>query len=260
MQYSVDTSKMLNPEATYHEVAQKRPCLFSFAKVDGNIVYPLHKPVKCRDYLGDFLVWSTHPQLAGVVYGFDVYDESYDFSKAVFLMYNAEELHKNIKFLNEYETKIGVPLTKIVGVKGGKGKVVVFPDKWWMTNTLHLSWYTQMLRHLTYTLTSLTSNIEEQMIKIFYSSAYKNEHKIQFFNLPKLLKKLQFSQVSSIATTHLKNNMSSTHNANGFYSLLCQVNIFLSMGKDAREHSLKDTQYTYLRDVLNNVDILQGEI
>lgn len=255
MQYSVDNSKIKNPDKSYAEAGQLRPCLFAFAQVDDSKVYPLFRPVKCRDYLGDFLVWSHHPDLKSTCYGFDVFDKGYDFTKPVLLMYDAAELHTNIALLNKYEQRLGIPLTTIAEVKNDKATVVVFPDKWWMTNTLHLSWYTQTLRHLTYPLKDLTSVVRENMIKVYHDT-----NELKFFNFPKVLQKLHFKQVSSITPEKLKGNPYTIHNSSGFYAILSQVAIFLKMEPTARKTGLTTTTFTYLKDILDNVDTLRGEI
>jgi hypothetical protein len=193
----LDLSQIKDPDARYAEVGQARPCTYSFAFVKGGVVFPQHLQVKCRDFLNDTLVWDEEKS-TGRIWGY-TFAGPYDKENTTLYMESAEFLPQHLPLLNEYEKKLGISLT--TAQKCDKGLLIV-GDKWWQSTTIHLSWYTQVLRHLTYPkLNALEDKSQESMMT---HPAY--------WGLPFKLKGLKLT---------IKRNapsFSSMHDNNGFYT------------------------------------------
>jgi hypothetical protein len=128
------------------EIFQRYPSLFSFAERDGNNVLPLHTFVKCRDFLLDNLVWSRDPKsYVGPIYGFKPIPGTH-YKKPQFALKNCLlYLEKNFHLLTDIENQLGLTASELHPMTGG---YYVEGDAWWCTTTLHLSWYTTMLRYM----------------------------------------------------------------------------------------------------------------
>ena len=152
------------------EIYQSMAIKFSLLKKLSDFEYEQITPgVKCRDFIGD--VYSATFQK----YSFAIYGMKWDGSKnspdldSVNLRLqfpNAEaksSFAENLKFLHEIEDKNGIPRTKYIdngNEKGAAGKSadqfngVIFGDKAWLQNVLHISLYTFILRVFCYKISS----------------------------------------------------------------------------------------------------------
>jgi hypothetical protein len=184
------------------EVGQVNPSKFAFALVEGDTVYPLHDAIKCRDFLNDTLVWLeegfTRP-----IYGYK-YKGPIDTEHTTFHLTFCDQVLKNFKLLNEFEESLGLERTAFYDVEDGS--IVSRGDKWWMSSTLHLSWYTQCLRHCNYSLLTLQDSSSEHLI---------NNLKGKYWKIPAALRKLALTIKRNAPSTD-----SSMHDLNGFYTLM----------------------------------------
>lgn len=197
----------------YNEVPQCRPCKFSYAKKQDDKVVVLHTPVLCRDYLNDTLVWKAKEYPESRIYG---YDFCGDIDTERTTLYLTEEfyenpLKQNIAFVNKLEAEVGLPLTEVT--TDDNKNFLIQADKWWMTTTVHLSWFTYLLRQLTHT--GVTDSWEN----------FKHDSEFQCISgkvttLHNALAKLNVTQVSGTKQEYLEQGMVTIHDYNGFRSQL----------------------------------------
>ena len=215
MQLRVDFSQVSDPKARYAEVGQTRPCTFSFAFLREDVVYPQHKQIKCRDFLNDTLVWDDE-NFKGSIWGY-TFSGPYDKENTTLYMENSGFLPGNLHLLNDFERDLGVSLTKLE-ICDTNGHLVIGSHFWQLT-TLHLSWYTQVLRHLTYpNLHSLEEQTNEMMVRTK-----------GFWELPSLLMGLNLT---------LKRNapsQSGMHDNNGFFTELTRGSLIKTIYNEQLE-------------------------
>lgn len=187
----------------YHlsEVGQVNPSKFQFAMVEGDTVFPLHDPIKCRDFLNDTLVWLEEGFIRPI-YGFK-YKGPIDTEKTTFRLTRCDKVPSNIEKLNAFEVELGLEPTQLIEVKGGS--LVSQGDKWWMSTTLHLSWYTQALRHINYPLTILEAVSGESLIQSLDG---------KFWQIPAALRKL------TLTIKRNAPNIDEMHDLNGFHTMM----------------------------------------
>lgn len=164
--FKISADRCTNKKAKYNQVGQARPCKFSFAEIEGDTVYYLTKPVLCRDYLNDTLVWDELEDKSKVkeICGYK-FTGPINRDNVILYMEDAEYLLGKENMLEEYEKPLGLkPIQFLPTVK--KDCVVVIADPWWQSSTLQFSWLTQLLRHLTYpSVTELKAPSREMMIQ-----------------------------------------------------------------------------------------------
>ena len=220
MQYKVNKSKQHRTSYPLVQVGQRRPCTFTFALIENDQVYPLHDYILCRDYINDVIVWWQENNFQYHIYGFD-YHGPIMTDMTVFCMGDAEHLSKHIHHLNAIESKLGITPTRVYPTDDNT-VIVVVGDSFWMDTTLHLSWYTQTLRALSYKNVTSLDKSEEPCIKWFdhfvekkqIPDGYAFSRFLPFSELPMLFQKLKVG---------LKRNSESSeggsmHNMNGFYT------------------------------------------
>lgn len=117
---------------------------FAFCRREGNVVYPLHRFVFCRDYLLDILVWSSCPDLKRPrVYGFTFRGNIDPKNSQLCVRSNREELVFSEKAFKAFFEKVGEDLP--VYEFSGSFLWVVVPEKW-MKSTALLSIFTYITR------------------------------------------------------------------------------------------------------------------
>ena len=198
MRYSVDFSDV--KKESYAEIGQARPCTFAFAFVRDNVVFPQHQLVKCRDFLNDTLVWDEE-KTKGRIWGY-TFAGPYEKNKTSLYMEDAAAMPKNLHLLNAFEDELGVSHTKVFDC-GDKGHLIE-GDSFWQLTTIHLSWYTQVLRWLTYPDLAGRSDTRSEVMM----------NTKGFWDLPKQLKNYKIT---------IKRNapaISGMHDHNGFYTFL----------------------------------------
>lgn len=162
----------------YSEVAQRRPCTFAFALVEDFYVKVQHFPVKCRDFLNDTLCWKAGEAPHGSIYKYD-FNGDIETRMTCLVIYDFGNIKNNIKALNNVEVELGLEPT-VVTELDPPNAVLITGDKFWMKTTVHFSYYTTVLRGLTYK-QEITS-LEE----IPYECWMEDEHKF-IPKLPKIL-------------------------------------------------------------------------
>jgi hypothetical protein len=195
----------------YTELGQRRPCKFAFAKISEERVYVLHKPVLCRDFLNDTLVLLAGEKEHTDDNPFNVY--GYTFTGPIYggtmIVDEALCLRDHIDPLWNVEQLLGFHLTKIDMVDDTA--VLQFDPKW-MTNTVMFSWYTSVLRGLSYDkgIKSLNDIPREAWMVDSYET---------FINLWKHFKDMPNLGVSGCSDEYLdENSWEDIHEFNGWFS------------------------------------------
>lgn len=204
--------KVFKPK-NYAEDFQKRPCKFAFARLNkaGNFRV-LVDPALCRDFLGDTLVWKAKENTdPGDIYGWN-YRGYVDPKKVCLYIEDTRHswLLQNQPFLNQLEMEIGLKtFTSVTDLGEGKN-LAVLADKWWMTTTVHFSFYTYLLRQLTYD----THVKDWGNFVVTGPGEQLTDSILQRFHL--MLTKLKFTQVAGTAAKWVDSD--SMHSFNGFAS------------------------------------------
>lgn len=135
-----------NPD--YIQEDQVYDCKFAYGKVDWDKkeVTVLHKPVLCRDFLLDTLVWHVKPK-EGSIYRYD-YDGPIERGFTCLAVKKLANAKKNLGFLNTYEISVGMEPSYLLDC--GRNNYVIIGDKRWMDNTVRMSAYTWMIRNFLY--------------------------------------------------------------------------------------------------------------
>jgi hypothetical protein len=185
-----------------------------------DVVKVQHQPVLCRDFLNDTLAWKAKDIKKGHIYGYDfngIIDK--EFTRLV--IFNYGNLLKNIEALNRVEHELGLSQTVVAIVEHDsvdhKPAVMTVGDKFWMTTTVHMSFYTTILRGLTYPqdITDIANIPEEGWMK--------DTHKFIPF-LPKILLDMPFIRVAGARDLKV-DEQDTMHNFNG-WSTACDYNRF----------------------------------
>lgn len=213
----------------YSEVSQSRPCKFAYArkKKDGTVEV-LHTPVKCRDFLNDTLVWKAKEYPKTSVYGYNFCGKIDTKSTTLYLVDtdNQSPLKENIAFVNKLEEEIGLPPTKVT--TNDNKEFLIQADKWWMTTTVHLSFFTYLLRQLT--TPGIVSSWKDFKHDVEFSSISD-----KLTTLHRALTKLNITHVSGTKNEYLlSHDMETIHDYNGFRSQL-KMSKFTEYGQQLNE-------------------------
>ena len=203
-------------DVEYGEEQQDRDCKFSFARLlKTGKVKILHLPVRCRDFLCDTLVWrakETNPNSG--VYGYKY--TGYVDPKKVSLYFKdtrPSTLVDNMEFLQNLEKELGLDTTSCVhlAADGGTKELYITGSKWWMSTTVHFSFYTYLLRQLS----------EEGIVKTWadfkLGALGKKVPNGVIPRIPELLKKMEVNGVCGTAAQY-RNDRYVVHDYNGFKS------------------------------------------
>jgi len=204
---------LLNYKAKdYSELDQKRPCTFAYAVLRDGVAKVQHQPVLCRDFLNDTLAWKAKDIKKGRIYGYDfngIIDK--EFTRLVIFDYG--NLRRNIEALNKVEHDLGLSQTVVATVDGPescKPAVMTVGDKFWMTTSVHMSFYTTILRGLTY-----PQDITD-IANIPVESWMKDTHQYIPF-LPEILLDMPFIRVAGARDLRV-DEQETMHNFNGWSS------------------------------------------
>ena len=198
------------PNDSYCEEDQERPCHFWWAKLRKGRLETDHGPVLCRDFLGDTLVWIAKEQPPTQIYGWKFHG-TVEKKYTSLVLDDFGQIEENIFLLNVIEEKIGVKMTQVEVTEDGS-HVWIKGDKFWMLTTVHFSWYTTMLRYLTY-------GIKFQSIDDFenyHTNGWMSNAFPTFKKLPYVLHKLKITQVSG--TKNVAELGRTMHEYNGWYA------------------------------------------
>lgn len=146
MLLKLSNSKIYNPDAGYSEIGQTIPIKFAFAKVVDGTVYPLHKPVKCRDFLLDTVLWARLKIKNGVrnVYGYGFSEPEKQYQM---LLYQAPLIKDNLELLNQIEEENGLK-PSVVTKTNEAGTFLLEGDQRIQESTELLSLHTLVVRFL----------------------------------------------------------------------------------------------------------------
>jgi len=200
------------PYQSFSEEGQWRPCHFWWAYVKDGVLNTDHGPVLCRDFLGDTLVWKRKEEVpAGAIYSWDYKGKVETKFTSLVIDNFGEILHNIVTILNPIEEKIKVKLTTAEITDDGK-HVHIRGDKFWMLTTVHFSWYTTLLRYLTWDVKF--SNFDELYDKP--TNGWSKQSFPQFKALPYVLKQLKVTQVAGVKLPC--DDKYTMHDYNGWYS------------------------------------------
>lgn len=221
-----------NPSLTYCEEGQDRPCRFYWGKVKKGVLETNHGPVLCRDFLGDTLVWKAKEVAPSSIYGWKYYGDV-ETKYTSMVLDDFGKIEDNVKtILNPIEEKIGVKLTTVEKTDDGK-HVWVKGDKFWMLTTVHFSWYTTLLRYLTYPCVFQSfDDLDAKPTNYWMTEPGVFEI---FKKLPYILKDLKITQVSGIKKV-AEASGHTMHAYNGWYSNTNQKSLakFTEYGEQLR--------------------------
>lgn len=152
------------PNRAYSELPQLYSCLFAFAKIEDDKVHVLHKPVKCRDFLLDTLLWESgyaplpkeidwdgdtdepiETDEPGNIYGYD-FTGPIEKEQSVMYVEYLPHAQSNLKFLNDFEVACGMEPSVLVPTTEDQSYVVI-GDAEWMKTTVLFSMYTWCIRN-----------------------------------------------------------------------------------------------------------------
>lgn len=213
-------------EVKYNEIPQNVDIRFSFVKkLDDDVYEELFYPVRCRDFLNDVLVAEEQKK------EIDVYDFTYDpmvqkidRDKTRIAMYYGDEnkkvIEKNLAILNEIEEQNNLEKTTLTLFEG-KNVFLVEGDKFWIRATALISFYSYILRILSY---KIKGHWVDSMLNSFIgSNDGKYIHSI-YKNLPIFLAKFKevFSKELPSVTGYEVNEEDyyKLHNNSGIVSIL----------------------------------------
>jgi len=194
----------------YAEAHQTRKCKIAFAERDGDAFKILVDPVLCRDFLNDTLVWKAGENEHCQIYGYG-YTGKVETEDSVLYLWdkNPNGLKKNIEFLNKLEREVGITETQLF--TDDETEYGIVGDKWWMTTTVHFSWYTYLLRLLTY------RHKIESFDDLTHDDWVEENVKSRLEKLHLALKDLKVTQVSGTKKEYLDGE-DTMHDYNGFHS------------------------------------------
>ena len=143
--------KVMNPLAKYTENDQWITCKYSICEVKDDTVYPLFKPVLCREYLTDIL--GKMFKVLGpedYVYGFNAPTSvPTDKTRFYFIPWQDNRLEKPVEeALIPIEKSLGISETKLTVLDNGH--YLIEGDPIWMSHTLLMSWYSAAFRVLSH--------------------------------------------------------------------------------------------------------------
>lgn len=200
-----------NEYDTYGEEDQDRPCKFYWAVVKKGQLETNHGPVLCRDFLGDTLVWKAKEAPPCSIYGWD-YTGPVEKKYTSLVITDFGNIIKNIQnILNPIEDELGIKNTQAEVTDDG-AHVWVKGDKWWMLTTVHFSWYTTLLRYLTYS----HSFKEFEQLREFPTNDWMEGAFDTFKKLPYVLPELKITQVAGTKKQYCNGN--TIHDYNGWRS------------------------------------------
>lgn len=137
-----------NKYVPYNQNSQVVPVEFAYAKIEGDKVIQQHHQVRCRDFLGDTLIWnakipgdSDDKPIPESVYGYD-YKGVPEANLVLYRIYAPE----NLKLLNEYEKELGMTPSTLEKLE--PSVYLIQGDPKWVKTTFHISFWTFLIRTL----------------------------------------------------------------------------------------------------------------
>ena len=212
------------------QIPQQLNTLFAFAHYEGNGVYSNNMPfVKCRDFFGDVLEAVQTGTTKGI-YGFrfDPTKQPFDTDKCRLLIQFVSEESKQAFIKNHKAFKKSLRLlTNSIGygtihnIKAEQPTVLVVANPIWQQSILGISWFTFVLKTLSWPNLDTTKSFVDACLALpnsnekAYMSAVQNNINVFLNNFKKLTKNLQY--VHGYPTPQ---QIYVVHNSAGFKSVL----------------------------------------
>lgn len=199
----------------YVEIGQVIATKYSFAIIKDGVVCEKHAPVLCRDFLNDTIVWRTEEgkDAPKSIYGY-MYKDSIDEENATFTVHfpdggTKKEFMCGLGLLNSLERALGVQPTKVMETNNKK-ILAVQGDKCWLNTTVHLSYYTALLRYTCLGQEGLSTYDEMLKNKQEFDQPTETLIRVGAENLGKKILSLPFKGIrGAVSPTYM-------HDANGF--------------------------------------------
>lgn len=156
----IDQSK-IKGASNFIEVGQAIPNKYQFALIKDDVVYPLHHPIKCREFFNDTLAMVHKMHKPYSIYNYE-FSGPIDLTKTVLVNSYSGILENNLEPLNKIESELGLKKTKVYKTDK-EGIVVTVGDPLWQKNSILIMWYTAMLRILSKFKKLPTTNHEYKM-------------------------------------------------------------------------------------------------
>jgi hypothetical protein len=223
---------------TLNEIMQQKQTRYAHAVVeeDGSITQ-VHQECLCRDFLGDVVVSNVQNQK------YEIYGMSYDPKKDVRINLERTQLliyfpkvedekcfEENFKFLQMLEDSYGIKKSSFIDVEP-KVKLVT-GNKWWMEELYRFSFYTFVLRCLTYKVKAETPEEMFSYIADNYPTnekKYISDYRVQFDKFVKtlpLIKRYNYKLYTNptkeldLSSNDWNFGIEGMHNYTGFYTYL----------------------------------------
>lgn len=206
--------KLIKYEGGKHlaEIFQSIEVKFSFIKKDPSEFKQIHKPVKCRDFLGD-CIWSKETNKPVSIYGFKYYYEDTPFDEdklqlsLTFPDIETKEIFmSNLDIIEDLEKRAGTKEAVVSTVDEDELSIIIEADAVWQSSPWKISLYTFFLKKSCYKAGEL------QLPESTYEKALTPE------KLNSFLSKIHTPFIEVIDNCH------TAHNNNGFYSILTKGN------------------------------------
>lgn len=199
----------------YGEIPQSFPVLFTWVIQDKDNFRAMHGWVRCRDFLGDYILAHTLQKYRGMsLYGFRTYKGT-KLTNLLALNFPDERFteifNRGIRHIKALEDLNNIPCTEIVQI-GGTKSVIKVPEFWLNSNVL-LSLYTFLIKIFAY-------NDKEPFDKCDTTTAQYVMATEKY--LPKLLQNLSKVKFPTFKEQWMINKeyIGDFHNNSGFVSLL----------------------------------------
>lgn len=211
--YSLD-NKNCHSRNTYNEIFQSLTMKFAFALIDEKreVIAPIYKPAKCREYLGD-VIWSMESKKKSNIYSFLFDPEVTPIYKGKTILYveypnkiSKDFAIENIHTMNHYEYALGFDPSLIVEIntKSADAALAYIGDKMWQQKSFAISYYSLLIK-------GMARKLEE-------GTDWRKEICKQESNETSLLKSIpSFEIIDNMLYKLIKTNGSSTGYENHYY-------------------------------------------
>lgn len=131
-----------NKVVQYNQIGQYIPMEFAYAEIKGSEVIQLHHQVRCRDFLGDTMIWNAGkvPEIE------EMYGYTYKGKATTCLILYGVMASENLPKLQDFEKKMGMVPSELTMLD--KTTAVIQGDPEWLKTTFHMSFWTFLIRTL----------------------------------------------------------------------------------------------------------------
>ena len=222
--------KLIDWKQNLAEIPQQLNTRFAFAHMEGDGVYSNTMPfVKCRDFFGDVLEAVQTGTTQGI-YGFrfDPTQQPFDTDKCRLLIQFVSEESKQAFIKNHKTFKKSLRLLTnnisygtIHNIKAEQPTVLVVANPIWQHSVIGISWFTYVLKVLSYPQLDATKSFKKACLNLdnsnekAYMSAVKDTLEVFLQNYKKLTKNLQY-----VHGYNTPQQIYVVHNSAGFKSVL----------------------------------------